>query len=146
MNEHTFIRSIHRLLPHWLYAWKINDNFQGGVADAYYSGKMADCWVEYKYVPALPKRPGTLVKIETSPQQKDWLHRRYLEGRNVFLVVGSPDGCLWLSGEGLLLESISRAEFIRTAIDKKVVAARLTALTTALDDGHDKANHNNTRH
>ena len=38
MNEHSFVKSIHRKLPSNLYRWKIHDAFTGGVPDAMYAG------------------------------------------------------------------------------------------------------------
>jgi hypothetical protein len=124
MTEHHFVRSVHsRLKKQYpsLYVWKINDAYQGGVADAYYSGP-SDLWVEYKYVKALPKRDNTLVDVGLSDLQKIWLRARHTEGRNVCVVVGSPEGTLILPG----IEwdkSISRAQFISSAVDKSEVVA-----------------------
>ena len=33
MNEHSFIRAIHKSLPAEVYRWKIHDTFTGGVPD-----------------------------------------------------------------------------------------------------------------
>ena len=99
MNEHSFIRSIHRKLPPDIYVWKINDNFQGGVADAYYSMRGGrDLWIEYKFLKELPKRADTVVRFGLSELQKDWLRQRHLDGRTVAVVVGSPQGSLILPG------------------------------------------------
>lgn len=124
MTEHHFVRSIHSRLKKQhpsLYVWKINDTYQGGVADAYYSGK-SDLWIEYKYVKALPKRDNTLVDIGLSGLQKEWLAGRHAEGRNVCVVVGSPEGALILPGLSWDV-SISRAHFISSAVDNSQVVA-----------------------
>ena len=119
MNEHGFIKSIHRTLPKEVYRWKINDNFAGGVADAYYSGKVGDLWVEYKYV-KLPKRPESKVDFGASAQQIDWLCTRIDEGRNVYLVVGSEKGTL-ITKDPILIRanSSTRDFFINNAITCK---------------------------
>ena len=99
-NEHTFVRSIHGILRRKhpkLYVWKINANYAGGVPDAYYSMK-SDLWVEYKYLKSLPQKPETIVQYRLSELQKDWLIRRDAEGRDVCVVVGSPQGNLILPG------------------------------------------------
>lgn len=129
MNEHGFIRAIHRQLPDSIYKWKINDNFQGGVADAYYSGNKADLWVEYKYLKALPAREMTPIKIGLTTQQTLWLNGRYDEGRSAVVVVGSPDGHVVLEAK-YWCESMTRADFIRRAVDTKGVAAYIVRHTT----------------
>ncbi|RDE25179.1 hypothetical protein DV711_06375 [Motiliproteus coralliicola] len=138
MNEHGFIRSIHRKLPTSVYAWKINDNYAGGVADAYYSGKAGDCWIEYKYLTKLPIRDSSKVTFGTSTQQKLWLKARFDEGRDVALVVGSQNGCVVLTGEDMALDHISRADFISRAVDKQAVIDFIINVTTThtVSSGH----------
>lgn len=86
MRESTFTTKIHKLLPKHLHAWKISDRFHAGVPDAWYSGPTRDAWVEYKFYQELPKRFAP----NLSPAQKQWLHDRYHEGRQVFVIVGDP--------------------------------------------------------
>lgn len=113
MNESSFIKSIHTKLPRSIYKWKINDNLTNGVADAYYSAKGGDLWVEYKYIPTLPKRETTPIKTCLTEQQAIWLDARSKEGRNVALVIGSPDGCLIM--ESFFSRTFTKDEFIRNA-------------------------------
>lgn len=113
MNESSFIKSIHIKLPRSIYKWKINDSLTNGVADAYYSAKGGDLWVEYKYIPTLPKRESTLIKTCLTEQQALWLNARSVEGRSVALVIGSPDGCLIL--DTAFNRTFTKDEFIRTA-------------------------------
>lgn len=124
MTEHSFIRSLHdrlrRIAPE-VYIWKINDAYQGGVADAYYSAA-SDMWVEYKFLKALPKRASTVIDIGLSALQKQWLSSRHREGRKVCVVVGSPDGSLILPGTDWD-RSITSADFISSAVDKSEVVA-----------------------
>lgn len=89
MNEHSFVKGIHRRLPKGIYRWKIHDQYTNGVPDAWYSGPGGDLWVEYKYLKIAPKRSFTpkLTKL-----QLRWLLAREREGRFVAVVVGSPDG------------------------------------------------------
>lgn len=123
-NEHTFVRSIHGILRRKhpkLYVWKINANYAGGVPDAYYSMKN-DLWVEYKYLKSLPQKPETIVQYRLSELQKDWLIRRDAEGRDVCVVVGSPQGNLIFPGTAWR-HPITSADFISRAVDNIEVAA-----------------------
>lgn len=123
-NEHTFVRSIHGILRRKhpkLYVWKINANYAGGVPDAYYSMK-SDLWVEYKYLKSLPQKPETIVQYRLSELQKDWLIRRDAEGRDVCVVVGSPQGNLIFPGTAWR-RPITSADFISRAVDNIEVAA-----------------------
>lgn len=123
MNEHSFIRSIHRKLPLDVYAWKINDSFQGGVADAYYSRVMGgDMWIEYKYIRALPKRPGTVVQFGLSALQYEWLNGRLLDGRTVSVIVGSPEGALILT-DGAWNAPMTACNFKRNAVETPAIVA-----------------------
>jgi len=104
MIESQYTQAVHKHLPKELYRWKINDSFQGGVADAYYSGTNGDLWVEYKYLKSLPKRACTQIIPALRSLQKKWLKDRNGEGRNIAVVVGSPDGSVilrhpeWITG------------------------------------------------
>jgi hypothetical protein len=130
MNEHSFIRAIHRLLPKHVYRWKINDNFAGGVADAYYSGVAGDLWIEYKFV-SLPKRDTSKVIFGASAQQIRWLCQRKQEGRRVYLVVGSDEGCLIVDEPDVWRKnSVSAAYFRRNAVDRKVIVDLILSSTT----------------
>jgi hypothetical protein len=115
VNESGFIRALHTKLPKEIYRWKISDRFSSGVADTYYSTPKIDLWIEYKFYPkGLPKR----VKPKLSRLQLKWLRERYNEGRNVFVVVGSPSDCLifkdqsWETHKVSKDEAISRKELI----------------------------------
>ena len=133
MTEHTFIRSLHtRLKNHHpnVYTWKINDQYQGGVADAYYSDK-SDMWVEYKYLPSLPKRPKTLIRVDLSALQQDWLRARHAQGRNVAVVVGSPVGSIILPGISWD-KDITAADFNSSMVDKKAVVSYILDQVTRL--------------
>lgn len=140
MNEHGFIRSVHRQVVDSVYKWKINDPYQGGVADCYYSGPSGDLWLEYKYLKSLPKRSETLVKFGLTAQQTLWLNQRHAEGRRVGLVVGSPQGhCIFV--ERAWNEPISMSDFIRSAVATKEVAAYIEKHTTTADVRHGHAEH-----
>lgn len=93
MDEHSYIRSIHRTLPTSVHSWKIAAKFHRGIPDAWYSGDRADCWIEYKYLKKTPKRKFTPA---LNANQKKWLRDRHAEGRNVAVIVGTPDGAALL--------------------------------------------------
>lgn len=103
--ENTFIASVHRHLPPSLYRMKNHNQYNGGIADVWYSGKR-DLWIEYKFI-AVPKRPDTIIDLINKPLkgdsvistlQQEWLKSRHFEGRNVGVIVGSKDGGVWCPG------------------------------------------------
>ena len=95
--ENTFILGVHRHLPADLYRMKNHNQYNGGIPDVWYSGPAGDLWVEYKYV-ALPKRENTVVTIDLSDLQKNWITSRVSEGRDVGVIVGCKDGGVWFPG------------------------------------------------
>ena len=120
MNEHSFVKSVHRVLPSSVYRWKIHDTYTGGVPDALYCGPKGLLFVEYKWV-TLPKRPTTLVKFGLSKLQLEWLDRFEMYGQHVMVALGHSLGVLILT-EGqwhlpftsaqVIEESVSRKRFI----------------------------------
>ncbi len=78
--ENTFIAAVRRHLPKELYVLKNNNQFHAGIPDLWISGCKADIWIEFKYF-TLPARSNTLIKINLSELQKEWLRSRYKEGR-----------------------------------------------------------------
>jgi hypothetical protein len=130
MNEHGFIRSVNNQLKLLcggsVFVWKIHTTFSGGTPDCWYSGASGDLWVEYKYLPILPRRKKTRIIPALSARQLSWLAERYAEGRNVLVVLGSPSGCAVVRGpefgEGLYQNSFS--------LSVKEVAILLASATT----------------
>jgi hypothetical protein len=96
--ENTFIAGVHRYLPVDLYHMKNHNQYNGGIADVWYSGNAADLWVEYKYI-TVPARSETQVKIELSELQKNWLRNRYAEGRRVAVIIGCKEGGVYLADD-----------------------------------------------
>lgn len=90
--ENTFIAAVHKLLPtkEEPHREKMSNPFLSGTADVWYSGTLADLWIEFKYIPKLPV--AAMISPDCSPLQLEWLEGRYLEGRNVAVVLGSPEG------------------------------------------------------
>ncbi len=100
--ENTFIGSVHKHLPAGLYHMKNHNQYNGGIADVWYSG-VRDLWVEYKFI-VVPKRPSTIIDLLTGKNpaisylQQEWLRSRHGEGRSVGVVVGSKGGGVWFPG------------------------------------------------
>lgn len=93
MNEHSFVRSFHKRLDPKLNIWKIYDPYQGGVPDALIFGTGGkSCFVEYKYVKALPKRMSTIIKPALSAQQSVWLNDKITRGLLALVILGSDEG------------------------------------------------------
>ena len=100
--ENTFIGSVHKHLPAGIYRMKNHNQYNGGIADVWYSG-VRDLWVEYKFI-VVPKRPDTVIDLTTGKNpaisylQQEWLRSRHEEGRSVGVIVGSKDGGVWFPG------------------------------------------------
>ncbi len=94
MNEHSFIKAIHRKLPKDIYRWKVSDRFTGGVPDCYYEGSKGALWIEYKYLKSLPKRTTTPINPGVSKLQLAWLERAERNGVNTMLAAGYPCGSI----------------------------------------------------
>lgn len=100
--ENTFIGSVHKHLPAGIYRLKNHNQYNGGIADVWYSG-VRDLWVEYKFI-VVPKRPDTVIDLITGKNpaisylQQEWLRSRHEEGRSVGVIVGSKDGGVWFPG------------------------------------------------
>jgi len=88
MNEHSFIKSVHRKLPPEIFKWKIHDTYTGGVPDVMYGGPSGILFAEYKYVPKLPARESTLIKTTLAPLQIQWLNRMVACGQSAAVIVG----------------------------------------------------------
>ena len=122
----------------------MNNPYSSGTADWWYSGNLADLWVEYKYLPKIPVRVDILPDL--SELQKDWLEGRYEEGRNVAVVVGSPIGAVIYEGKDWL-KHISPDDFRSRCKTRQELALwlqtktmrRADAKPTTADSGNSKA-------
>ena len=100
--ENTFISSVHKHLPPALYRMKNHNQYNGGIADVWYSGKQ-DLWIEYKFI-SVAVRDTTVIDLvsgknpEISYLQQEWLTQRHLEGRRVGVIVGCKTGGVWYPG------------------------------------------------
>jgi hypothetical protein len=96
--ETRFYTAVHKLLPRTIYREKMANPYSGGTADVWYSGNFDDLWAEYKWIPTLPKQaPVCLDKLLSSLQQR-WLAGRHEEGRNVVVILGTPEGAWVFEG------------------------------------------------
>ena len=102
---------------------KNHNQYNGGIPDVWYSGPAADLWIEYKFV-ALPKRENTLITIELSELQKNWITSRDAEGRSVGVIVGSKDGGVWFPGTTWGAE-ITMLQFRASIESRKTLADRI---------------------
>lgn len=127
--ETLFIRKVHRHLPANLHHEKMHNAYRGGTPDVWYSGDRADMWVEYKWLATLPKGAPVRVYSQLSHLQMLWLAMRLNEGRNVCVVLGSPEG-MWIYENGAWLNNLT-PETIRNAnLRAQDVAAFITERTT----------------
>jgi hypothetical protein len=94
MNEHSFIRAIHKSLPAEVYRWKIHDTFTGGVPDTLYAGPSGILFIEYKWLKSLPKRESTPINLGLSQLQINWLDKFHSYNQNVAVAVGYSGGVL----------------------------------------------------
>ena len=125
MNEHSFIRAIHRHLSKKAYSWKINDRFAGGVADSWYCGREGKhLFVEYKYV-KLPARPDTVMRAALSELQQRWLQQRKEQGIPVAVVLGAAKKGVISDDIEELVDGIRKEEFDARAVPFKDLAHEL---------------------
>lgn len=91
MIESQYTANVSKRLPSDLFSsWKINDNFAGGVPDAFYRAKngVRPLWVEYKFIKQLPKRGTTIIKPNLSAQQLHWLKEANAANELAVVIVG----------------------------------------------------------
>lgn len=130
--ENRFIQSVHRLLPARVYRMKNHNPYNSGIADCWYSGDAGDLWIEYKFL-VLPKRAATVVDITAGKEplltvlQQEWLRSRHIEGRKVGVIVGTPQGGLWLPGVSWE-KPLSSAECSAAVLSKSATAKLITGL------------------
>ena len=134
MNEHGYIRAVHRQLakitPADFIAWKIHDPYQSGVPDAYYAGESGVLWVEYKWLPAIPKRATTAVDLCNPDRfltllQQDWLSKLHRKNIRIAVILGTPNGGVIREGMAWTTP-LYREDFENECQAHKLVAAYIT--------------------
>ena len=96
MNERKFKAKLRKhLLPH-CHIQSMSSLANAGTPDLWLSGAR-DLWIEVKYNESAPR----IVKPRLTALQRDWLNKRYAEGRSVMVVCGiSPsEGVIFTEGE-----------------------------------------------
>lgn len=122
MTETTFWQSLRKKLHPRVYALKLNLRFTAGVPDCWLSGSEDDLWLELKYLQQLPPIVDCTNLLTTL--QQEWLKRRYAEGRNVGVLIGSTDGHVYFPGLSWQ-EPMTRGTFQQQAQTTKDVAEML---------------------
>lgn len=119
--ENTFIDGVHNHLPPKKLAHreKMNNPYSSGTADWWYSGKRGDIWIEYKYIPKIPKTATVLPDL--TKLQQEWLNDRFAEGRSVFVIVGCPQGGVVYSKKQWMNE-MTPDKFLSKVISRKDIA------------------------
>lgn len=102
--------------------WKINDNFQGGVPDAFYLAA-AELWVEYKHI-VPPKRSTTLIVPDVSDLQYGWLEALQDADKQAWVVVTHGSGRsakAWVESDlERVAAGITQAEFLNESLPYQV--------------------------
>ena len=124
MNEHGFIKAVHRHLSPEVYRWKIHDTYTGGVPDAFYCGPAGSLWVEYKYI-KLPKRKTTVVTFGLSELQQIWLTKMSDFQQTTILAVGWEQSAQVFYGPHIY-KSATQDELVHDALRFKELAALIT--------------------
>jgi len=131
--ETRFYAAVHKLLPRSIHREKMHNPYRGGTADVWYSGNLDDLWVEYKWLAKLPRSASVRLDKLLSPLQQQWLSGRYEEGRNVVVILGTPEGA-WIC-EGIAWKQPLDPVIIRTqAISKQNVADYINTRTLLNDE------------
>ena len=138
MNEHSFIKAVHRKLPSDVYRWKIHDTYTGGVPDTWYAGPAGTLFVEYKYIQNLPKRPTTEVKSGLSALQIAWLDRMWDYKVVVAVIIGSKVGSLILSDQEW--HKVLKPQDFETGLKPPDIADWLCAQVLYRDSDHGNDN------
>ena len=141
MNEHGFIKAVHRHLSPEVYRWKIHDTYTGGVPDAFYMGPAGSLWVEYKYV-KLPKRNTTIVSFGLSILQVSWLTRAQKYGQLVAVIVGFEQSAVVVT-DPQFFKSKTKRELQEEAISFQQVAGWIESHVVA-SGGYARGNQNFT--
>lgn len=135
--ENTFITSVHKHLPESLYRQKNHNQYNGGIADVWYSGA-SDLWIEYKFL-VLPKRGTTIIDLingkdpSISYLQQKWLKDRHAEGRSVGVIVGCKEGGVWFPG--VSWDTTYTTEWFRERILPRKALADLISETLSAQNG-----------
>ena len=132
MNEHGFVKAVHRHLSPDTYKWKIHDTYTGGVPDAMYAGPACLLFVEYKFIQNLPKRKQTPIKTGLSALQEQWLEKMFGYKVVVMVIIGSNQGVAIVSEPPFGLGLKKTDFYYMTAKD---VAHHIDAIVQGYENG-----------
>lgn len=129
--EKGFMDRVHnRMDPATAPHYEKNHNaYRGGTPDMYYSGHLADLWVEYKFQEKAPKYAHTL---GLSPLQLLWIKSRRLEGRDVWVILGTKNegGFVFTSEDEIdLAEQIPIAELRKRHHTLEAISQKIARFT-----------------
>ena len=91
IKKHSGSSRARLLYPAWIHYEKMNNPYRSGTADAWYSA-LSDLWVEFKYLPSRPLTASVQPLKLLTKLQVQWLNDRWVEGRNVCVIIGCPEG------------------------------------------------------
>jgi len=129
VNEHSFIKAVHRSLPSEIYRWKIHDTYTGGVPDAFYAGPAGMIFIEYKYIKTLPKKAETPIKNTLSTLQVVWLTRMHNFGHTVAAVIGIGNNVIVLGDDELWQKDVSQDWYNKNKMTRAEYSLWLTRQT-----------------
>jgi len=118
--ENQFIKGVHKYLKGGPYFEKMSNPWRSGTPDVWYSGDKGDIWIEYKYVPYIPRSNEILPDL--SPRQRKWLNDRMSEGRRVAVILGSPDGAV-IYVNGQWNQPLSTAQVVERLVSRQSIAS-----------------------
>ena len=128
MNEHSYIRNVHKELSSKVFKWKIRDSYAGGVPDAYYSGEKGCVWAEYKHIKTLPLRDTSVIKNTLSSLQKAWLNRAVDHGQHAILIYGFESKAVIFKDKTWEFTTITKKELESKFISRKELVEYLEKL------------------
>lgn len=128
MNEHSYIRNVHKELSSKVFKWKIRDSYAGGVPDAYYSGEKGCVWAEYKHIKTLPQRDTSIIKNTLSSLQKAWLNRAMDHGQHAILIYGFENKAAVFKDKTWEFTAITKKELVSKFISRKQLVEYLENL------------------
>lgn len=102
-------------------AWKVPAEIRAGLPDVWWCTRVDSHrlggWLELKYIPAWPTRPGTPVTIEVTPVQLAHLREAHQGGAICYVLVGVADEWFLFIPEALPAGvRLTRAEFQACAV------------------------------
>jgi|GEM_PF-2268405 len=148
MIESEYTRQFNKRLPAFIKSWKINDNYQGGVPDAYYfvphahvewedksyKVKPVSIFCEFKYLAKLPVKPTTVIKPDLSKLQVAWLTDiRNCKALSGFVILASGNKGVLLTLQQAL-DGITTEYFLTYALPYQDLADKLAK--EFLDEPH----------